>query len=141
MRTKQEYKTYIFYLEGCELTELTPEEFFIVGLLYNFTGQGNRDESFKVEKVAGPDAFTKQHHKVAGIKKLTRNERKALYRVLIDKGWVTQPKAVKAVETDYKGKQVQKIYTHIRLTDEALFKIKKAKEKRDEPKVAFNTLF
>ena len=64
MRTKQEYKTYIFYLEGCELTELTPEEFFIVGLLYNFTGQGNRDESFKVEKVAGPDAFTKQHHKV-----------------------------------------------------------------------------
>ena len=141
MRTKQEYQTYVFYLEGCELEELTQEEFFIVGLLYNFTGQGNREESFTVEKVKGPDAFTKQHHKLCGIKKLTRNERKDLYRTLIEKGWVTQPKKVRVTKLNYRGQQEQKIETLIRLTDEALHKIKVAKKKRDTPTVTTSSLF
>lgn len=135
------YNDYIFYLEGCKIPELTQEEFFIVGLLYNFTGQGNREESFKIEKVKGPDAFSKQHHDKVGIKKPTRKQREALYRILIEKEWVTQPKSIRVREIDYKGKSVEKIYTTIRLTEEALHKIKKAKEKRDEVKVASIALF
>lgn len=131
-RSNDEYGSYVFYLDGCVIPSLSKEEFFMIGMIYNFTNKGAAHFTFDINKKKGPDAFTKQHCITQGIKKLTRKAREALCDTLIEKEWL-HTFSVKSVPR-YNNRTFKQEYVEVKetyLTDFALHQIKKAIIDRD----------
>jgi hypothetical protein len=128
-RPNEQYANFIFYLDGCVLNGLTPEEFLTLGVIYNYTGKGISGRTFDDAKSV--TSVTKVHNQHKDKAKVTKNVTTSTWRravsTLTEKGWLYLVKT-EGIPTSFKN---VKIHNHYAFTDTALQTIKKAIKVKD----------